>query len=135
MPHALPLDFTPSEVLAARQFALSLAVAQVPPTSPDAATASLRLADELVAWLLTGGAAEAVAAPAKVKRHSPNARATYEAAFDAREAPKLAAARLGTKPAIVRAAYTRIRRARGIPQLTNNNAAFGRNGIAADTAA
>ena len=116
MPHALPLDLTPPEVLAARQFALSLAVAQVPPTSPDAAAETVRLADVLVAWLLAGGAAEVVAAPAKGKRAPYLKWATYEAAFDAGEAPMAAAARLGTKPAIVRAAYTRIRRARGIPR-------------------
>ena len=116
MPHALPLDLTPSEVLAARQFALSLAVAQVPPTSPDAATETVRVAGVLVAWLLTGGAAEAVAAPAKVKRAPYLKWATYEAAFDAGETTRAVAARLGTTVRAVRGAYSKIRRARGIPR-------------------
>ena len=133
MPHTPPLDLTPSEVLAARQFALSLAAAQVPPTSPEAAAETVRLADVLVAWLLTGGAAEAVAAPAKVKRAPHFKRPTYEAAFDAGETPRAAAARLGTNAKAVSGAYAKIRRARGIPPVFSGM--FGRNGTAADTAA
>jgi len=130
-----PPDLTPSEVLAARQFALSLAAALNPPIGSEAATDTVRVAGVLSEWLLTGGAAEVVAAPAKGKRHSPNTRATYEAAFDAGETPKVAAARLGTKRGSVSAAYTKIRRARGIRPLKNGIATFGRTVVAADPAA
>jgi len=135
MSHTLHLDLTASEVLTARQFALSLAAASLHPTMLADAVETVRFATVLTEWLLTGGAAEAVAAPAKVKRAPHFKQATYEAAFDAGETPTAAAARLGTKSAIVRSAYTRIRRARSIPPVITGFATFGRTVIAADPAA
>ena len=75
--------------------------------------------------------------PKEIKEDAPIPRAKYvkiadyEAAFDAGEKPFFAAKRLGVHSLTVSAAYTRIRRARGVPPVKNGNSTFKRKNGAA----
>ena len=55
----------------------------------------------------------------------------YEKALDAGQSPAFAANLLGVRPSNVSSAYTRIRRARGIPPIKPGNPSFARKNGAA----